>query len=172
MSEKRNNRYYANRRRRDKYSSGSDSSSSSDTGNVMGDRTSSETDSIQGKRDSYRTNRNRQVEYRRQSVAIPDLPTPECPACKQPITDLASAINDPVSGQAMHFDCVIKKIEASETLGQNEKVIYIGQGRFAVAYYENPADQKTFKLQRIIQFEDRENRAEWRNKIAGFFSKV
>jgi hypothetical protein len=72
----------------------------------------------------------------------------------------------------MHFDCVIKFLEGAENLGPNERIVYIGQGRFAVTLFENPQDTKKFKINRVIEWENRESRAEWRSEIAGLFSQI
>lgn len=106
--------------------------------------------------------------------AIKELKSREiiCPKCNERITDMASAICDKASGQPMHFECVMKMLESSETLGQNEKIAYIGQGRFAVLYYENIRDQRHFQIKKIIEMEDRDNRASWRDEMSGLFSQV
>ena len=85
---------------------------------------------------------------------------------------MASAICDKVSGQPMHFECVMKMLESSETIGQNEKIAYIGQGRFAVLYYENMRDQRHFQIKKIIEIEDRDKRASWRDELSSLYSQV
>lgn len=95
-----------------------------------------------------------------------------CPMCGQAITDIASAMADKASGKPIHFDCALNKVKESETLGENEKVSYIGQGRFAVLYYENMRDQRTFSIKKIIEWENREQQSEWREELSGLYSKV
>ncbi len=95
-----------------------------------------------------------------------------CPICGQPITDIASAIADKSTGQPVHFDCVLNQVKQSEPTGENEKVAYIGQGRFAVLYYENIRDQRHFTIKKIIEWEDREKPAEWRGELSGLYSKI
>ena len=106
--------------------------------------------------------------------AIKELKSREiiCPKCNERITDMASAICDKASGQPMHFECVMKMLESSETLGQNEKIAYIGQGRFAILYYENMRDQRHFQIKKIIEMEDRDNRASWRDEMSSLYSQV
>ena len=94
-----------------------------------------------------------------------------CPICGKPIEDLSSAIADK-SGAPTHFDCVLQKLNASETLAQNQNIAYIGQGRFAVISRENPSDVKHFKIEKIIEWEDRNNPGAWRGEMAELFSKV
>jgi hypothetical protein len=119
-----------------------------------------------------RDNRDGRRAPREEAIPLPKLPTPVCPKCGQPIQDITSALNDKESGSAMHFDCVIKFLEGAENLGPNEKIAYIGQGRFAVMVFENPQDLKKFKINRVIEWESREARPEWRSDIAGLFSQI
>lgn len=95
-----------------------------------------------------------------------------CPKCQKLIVDMASAMTDKNSGELMHFDCALETVQSNEKLGPGEKVIYIGQGRFGVLYFENIHDMKHFQIRRIIETEDRENRAEYRNQMADLFSQV
>lgn len=95
-----------------------------------------------------------------------------CPKCQKVIVDMASAMNDKASGQLMHFDCALETVQAQEKLSPGEKIVYIGQGRFGVLYFENIHDAKHFQIRRIIETEDRENRAEYRNQMADLFSQV
>lgn len=95
-----------------------------------------------------------------------------CPICEKTIEDLASAICDKASSKPAHFDCVLKKLSDSEKLAPNQRVAYIGQGRFAVLSYENPSDTKHFKIEKTIEWEDKNNPLEWRNEMAELYSKV
>lgn len=95
-----------------------------------------------------------------------------CPICNQPITDIASALSDKNTGKPIHFDCALEKVKNGETLSENEKVAYIGQGRFAVLYYENIRDQRNFNIKKIIEWENREEQIEWRNELSELYSKV
>ncbi|MBQ1949685.1 MAG: hypothetical protein II367_05975 [Treponema sp.] len=106
--------------------------------------------------------------------AIKELKTREiiCPKCGEKITDMASAIADKATGKPVHFECIMKMLAETEKLGQNEKIAYIGQGRFAILYYENIRDQKHFQIKKTIELEDRDNRAEWRTEMSGLYSQV
>lgn len=95
-----------------------------------------------------------------------------CPKCGQPVTDVASAMTDKSSGIPMHFECAMDQVSSGEKLGQNEKIAYIGQGRFAVLYYENIRDQRHFQIKKIIEWEERDKKPEWRDEICGLFSQV
>lgn len=106
--------------------------------------------------------------------AIQELKAREiiCPVCNERITDMASAMSDKNTGNPVHFECIMKQLESSETLGQNEKIAYIGQGRFAVLYYENMRDQRHFQIKKVIEMEDREKRSQWRDEMSGLYSQV
>ena len=56
--------------------------------------------------------------------------------------------------------------------GEKEKVVYIGQGRFGVLYFENPRDQRKFTIKKVIEWEDRDKKSEWREELSGLYSKI
>lgn len=95
-----------------------------------------------------------------------------CPKCGQPITDISSAITDKESGKPAHFDCILNQLKQTEQVGENEKIAYIGQGRFAVIYYENPRDQRHFTIKKIIEWEERDKKPEWRSELSGLYSQI
>ncbi|MEE1166885.1 MAG: hypothetical protein UHP28_07015 [Treponema sp.] len=106
--------------------------------------------------------------------AISDFKAREivCPKCSQLITDMASALTDKATGKPIHFECVMEELNGSEKCGQNEKICYIGQGRFGILYFENPRDQRHFTIKKIIEWENRETKTEWRSEISGLYSQV
>lgn len=106
--------------------------------------------------------------------AIRELKSREviCPKCGKPLTDIASAMTDKTSGEPVHFECALEQVSGSESLAQNEKIAYIGQGRFAVLSYENIRDQRHFHIKKIIEWEGRDSKPEWRNEMSGLFSQV
>jgi nucleoid DNA-binding protein len=97
------------------------------------------------------------------------LPAPDCPICGKPVKDISSAITDKTSGVPAHFDCVAGKIAENEMLESGDTVTYIGGGRFGVVH-RNPQNMKNFKIKKILEWEDKENRAEWRKIVADHFS--
>ncbi len=89
------------------------------------------------------------------------------------INDLASAINDQESGNPVHFDCVIKKLSERENPGPNDKVTYIGNGKFAVLHFDNVHDMRHFSIVKEIEWEARDaKRGEWRDTMATLYSQV
>ncbi|MCR5289700.1 MAG: hypothetical protein K6E51_06895 [Treponema sp.] len=106
--------------------------------------------------------------------AIKDFKSREviCPMCGQPITDLSSALADKNTDKPVHFDCALKEAGKNEKLQDNQRITYIGQGRFAVVTYENFRDLRHFKIERIIEWEDKNKSFDWRSEMAGLFSQV
>jgi len=102
----------------------------------------------------------------------PPHPTPQCPRCGELIQDVTSALTDKHSGQPVHFDCILKFLQGAEQPGHNERIVYIGQGRFAVVFFENPVDTRHFRIVRVIEWEGREQRPDWRTEITGKYSTV
>jgi hypothetical protein len=101
--------------------------------------------------------------------AVP-LPSASCTWCDKPIKDIFAAISEPGSGKPVHFDCVIDKIVEREILETGDTVSYIGGGRFGVVHFNNPPDTRDFKIKKIIEWENKENRSEWRVSISDHFS--
>lgn len=95
-----------------------------------------------------------------------------CAKCGEIITDIASSIADKATGKPVHFECVIEQLRQSEPTGENEKIAYIGQGRFAVLHYENMRDQRHFTIKKIIEWEDRDQKSEWRTELSGLYSQI
>jgi hypothetical protein len=98
------------------------------------------------------------------------LPVPDCPYCGKPIKDISSAISDKNSGEPVHFDCIIARIAEGEVLDQGDAVAYIGGGRFGIVHFTNPQNSQEFKIKKILEWEDKENRAEWRRSVSDHYS--
>ncbi|MCR5401599.1 MAG: hypothetical protein K6E78_08400 [Treponema sp.] len=95
-----------------------------------------------------------------------------CPICNQQISDMSSAIAEKSSKKPVHFECVMAKLSESEKVGQNEKIAYIGQGRFGILYFENPRDQRHFEIKKIIDWEEKDTKPDWREEMSGLYSQV
>jgi hypothetical protein len=104
------------------------------------------------------------------AVSTEPIPVLDCPYCGKPIKDLSAALTDKATGEAVHFDCVIARLAESEKLEQGDAVTYIGGGRFGVVHFTNPNDTRGFSIKKIFEWEDKENRAEWRKSLADHFS--
>jgi hypothetical protein len=98
------------------------------------------------------------------------IPVLQCPYCGKPIRDLSAALTDRNSGEAVHFDCALGRLRENEALERGDAVTYIGAGRFGVVHFANPNDPRGFTIKKIFEWEDRENRAEWRKSLADHYS--
>ena len=128
------------------------------------------------------------------------LPVTDCPWCGKPIRDISSAIADKDTGAPVHFDCVISRITFGERLEKGETVTYIGGGRFGIICFESSAHQhkyaqakspgntqasgkqesdrklaaspanRDFIIKKIIEWENKDKRAEWRSVICDHYS--
>lgn len=92
-----------------------------------------------------------------------------CPYCGEPIKDITMAIASKATGEPAHFDCVLKILEESEPHAENEKIVYIGQGNFAAVAFESPHNLKKFKISRVIEWEDKKEKLEWRMSILDYY---
>ena len=122
-----------------------------------------------------RFERNRAILYERPHWTPPVLstepiPVPECPWCGKPIKDLSAAITDKATGKPVHFDCVLARISDGEQLENGDAVTYIGGGRFGIIHYNNPPDTRDFSIKKIFEWENKEDRSEWRQSISDHFS--
>ena len=116
----------------------------------------------------------------------------ECSFCGKPVTDVALALADKTTDKPVHFDCVLNYLAEHETLNDGQSISYIGQGRFAVISSKVPASVQgaatagsaaagavaagapspRFVIERIIEWEPRDKKYEWRTNIADAYSKI
>ena len=103
---------------------------------------------------------------------LPSVPLPSafCAWCNKPIKDISAAFSEPDSGKPVHFDCVINRISERENLENGDVVSYIGGGRFGIIHFDNPPDTRDFKIKKIFEWENKENRSDWRVTISDHFS--
>jgi hypothetical protein len=103
-------------------------------------------------------------------LSLDPLPTPECPYCGKIIKDISSAIADKESGLPVHFDCIIARLTEGEILEKGDVLSYIGGGRFGVVHFNSRHEVQPFRIKKIFEWENNENRAEWRKNISDHFS--
>jgi hypothetical protein len=98
------------------------------------------------------------------------LPSVSCAWCGKPIKEMSTAISEPAGGKLVHFDCAINRIIEEEVLERGDTVSYIGGGRFGIIHYNNPPDIRDFMIKKILEWENKENRSEWRVAISDYFT--
>ncbi len=94
-------------------------------------------------------------------IPSPPFPSPDCPLCGKPINDIPAALAERASKAPAHFDCVLASLVEQEKPSAKERVVYLGSGSFAVVEV-NPQNQQKFTIIRKIQYEEKENKPEWR----------
>ena len=122
------------------------------------------------------------------------LPSFACPYCGKPIRDVISAIEDKETGVPIHFDCVTSRISFGEKLEKGEAIIYIGGGRFGIVSFSasknsqgkhessaeskgpekrgSPTEHRDFKIKKVIEWEKKDTKAEWRSAICERYLEV
>ncbi|MGL4982997.1 MAG: hypothetical protein ACRC4W_09155 [Treponemataceae bacterium] len=95
-----------------------------------------------------------------------NYPKVVCAKCGEIIQDITSALTDKQTGGPAHFDCILRFLQGAEQLAANEKITYIGQGRFGVIHFENIHDLRRFTIKRVIEWEERDKKPEWRQTIS------
>ena len=98
------------------------------------------------------------------------LPAASCAWCDKPIKDISLAISEPNTGKPVHFECVINRIIERENLESGDTVSYIGGGRFGIIHFNNPPDTRDFTIKKVFEWENKENRSDWRVAISEHFS--
>ncbi len=64
------------------------------------------------------------------------------------------------------------QLNAEEKPAENEKIVYIGGGRFGLISFLHGKESLGFEIKKIIPWEDQEKRAQWRIDIAGEYSRT
>ena len=102
------------------------------------------------------------------------LPTPDCPWCGKPIRDISLAIADKDTEAPVHFECVSARISGGEILEKGDVVTYIGGGRFGIVCFNSSGNSRPasrdFKIKKIIEWENKDKRADWRSLISDRYS--
>lgn len=97
---------------------------------------------------------------------------PVCTLCGQIIRDISTAVNSKGADSLIHFDCAIEFISKNEKIETGDKLTYIGQGRFGIVHFASPGDTKHFSIKKIIDWEEKDKKPEWRNEMADLYSKI
>jgi hypothetical protein len=114
-----------------------------------------------------------QVESRDQTEAQTPRAEPlNCPLCGKPVYDLSTALcSDRETGAPAHFDCVLERVAASESLAGGEKIVYLGAGAFGVVEYKDKSET-SFTVKRRIQWEKEGEKKDWRKSLSSRISNL
>ncbi|MCL2069355.1 MAG: hypothetical protein FWH19_00010 [Treponema sp.] len=125
-----------------------------------------------------KNNENKRSKWIPSKINPETLPVSDCTFCGKPIRDMTSAIADKDTGVPIHFDCVTSRIAFGEKLEKGESVVYIGGGRFGVVCFDTSRDShgkaetRDFKIKKVIEWENKEKKAEWRSVICEHYSET
>lgn len=104
----------------------------------------------------------------RQDVARQDAARsmPLCPLCGKPVYDLSTALTaNREAAEPAHFDCVLDRVTASETLAAGEKIVYLGSGAFGVVVFKDKSES-SFTVVRRVQWEKEGEKKDWRKGLS------
>jgi hypothetical protein len=96
-------------------------------------------------------------------------PAPACPICEKPVSDLVSAIAHRETGAPAHFDCVLRWLGDAEKILPDERLVYLGNGAFGVTG-ANPGGNQKIAIKRMIQYEQKDKKPEWRKEISARYA--
>ncbi|MCG8451580.1 MAG: hypothetical protein MI717_00180 [Spirochaetales bacterium] len=115
-------------------------------------------------KNSNRRNRRRGGPRRPDSYQRPERPMPPCAVCGEIIRDITSALGQSADGQPVHFDCALKAAQKELEPQGDEKVIYLGKGRFA-AVDAGMYQKRRLKILRQTDWEVPQEPLEWRTNL-------
>lgn len=95
-----------------------------------------------------------------------------CEKCGLEIKDISSSLSDRNTRKPVHFECALEQVSKSELIENNDKIAYIGQGRFALLKFETVEGKNKFKIKKIIEWEEKGEREPWRQEIELLYSQV
>jgi hypothetical protein len=97
---------------------------------------------------------------------------PLCPLCEKPVYDLSTAVSaSREAADPAHFDCVLERVSASETLAEGEKLVYLGSGCFGVVELKDKSES-AFQVKRRIQWEKEGEKKDWRKVLSSRISNL
>jgi hypothetical protein len=98
--------------------------------------------------------------------------TLNCPLCGKPVYDLSTALSSgQEGGEPAHFDCVLDRVTAAETLESGDKIVYLGSGAFAVVVFKDRSES-AFTVKRRIQWEKEGEKKDWRKGLSSRISNL
>ncbi len=102
----------------------------------------------------------------------PPRDMPACPLCGKPVYDLSTALSTSrEASDPAHFDCVLERVAASETIAQGEKLVYLGSGAFGVVEFKDKSEG-LFTVKRRIQWEKEGEKKDWRKGLSSRISNL
>lgn len=130
-------------------------------------------------------NRGKQPRKKRQIPFDPEKhfmpPTPPereydpCEISGEAIEDIVTAIAHPRTGKPVRFESVIKMLleQENETVGEDERMAYLGRGTFGIVKFEKPDGRGRPELvvRKYFYYEDTHEKYGWRRELAPGISR-
>ncbi len=79
-----------------------------------------------------------------------------CALCNQEIEDMLSAVGHSEGDGWCHFECVQKELAKVETLAENEKIVYVGNGDFCIVQERRNRGKMYYFLRKRIHWRESE----------------
>ena len=98
-----------------------------------------------------------------------------CSFCGKEIEDWWSAVTSKEGSGLVHFECALSAVSESEKIEADEKVSYIGNGRFAVIKLsdsKSPKGAKRFSIRKVVNWEAEGQHPQWRQDIAALYGTI
>ena len=95
-----------------------------------------------------------------------------CSCCGKEIGDYWSAVCSKEEDGLLHFECAMSIVRKNETIEADEKLSYIGNGRFAVIKFADPKNPKRFSIRKIINWESEGQHPKWREDISTLYGTI
>ena len=102
----------------------------------------------------------------------PQKPAVICSICEKPIEVISTAVSGLSQGDIAHLECVVRHLEQSEQLSDSQRILYIGQGNFAVVQYRNEHKQGAFTILKRITHETSEQAKKLKQSIGDRLPRV
>lgn len=93
----------------------------------------------------------------------------DCPYCSKPVKYLSTAINVQGFNAPFHFDCVLKHIQETHKVGENQQITYLGKGTFGII--QTIKESPGFVIKEKIQIEDTLEVSEWKSELSSRIKK-
>ncbi len=104
--------------------------------------------------------------YRKAKPKKEKLAAPVCSICQKGIDSITQAIGSGEEGEVAHFDCILRMLTEQETLTDEQKISYIGNGNFAVVEYSRKNFSGGFTIVRRIPFEEQKVRSRVKKMVS------
>jgi len=87
-----------------------------------------------------------------------------CDICNDVIKNIKTALARGIDGKPVHFECALEEVQKQEQITDAEKICYLGKGSFGIVQMRNPNSPIRFFVRKRIQYEEEDNKPDWRKQ--------